>query len=65
MSGQRIADGKKQITVIFDLDLLQTIDEAAKRDHMTRTTWLTQAALGHLPLDLGSALQDARMSRAA
>jgi len=36
----------------IDSDLLGAIDRAAKRERMTRTAWLTQAALAHLPDDL-------------
>lgn len=35
-----------------DRDLLDAIDRAARRERMTRTTWLTQAALAHLPADI-------------
>jgi hypothetical protein len=40
-----------------DDDLLTAIDRAAKRERMTRTAWLTQAALAHLPVDIAEEIE--------
>lgn len=64
MSTRRIAEGKQQITAIMPCDLVAAIDRAAKREVMDRTAWLIQAAIGHLPNDIGQEFEHARMRAA-
>lgn len=47
-----VRTGRPLVQVKIDRDLLEAIDRAATRERMTRTTWLTQAALHHLPPDI-------------
>lgn len=52
----RAADPRPVIQTRVDRDVLDAIDTAASRQRMTRTAWLTQAALAALPDDLRAAL---------
>lgn len=53
----KIKIGRRKVEIILDVDLVDAIDRAATRERMTRTAWLIQAALHHLPVDIGQTIE--------
>jgi Ribbon-helix-helix protein, copG family len=48
----RFAAGKRPLQVVISASVLAVVDRAAAREHLTRSEWVRQAVLAHIPVDL-------------